>query len=190
MLLGCADQKPANEGEFKRWFNIEENGYVKSKQIGSILFNLRQQPKELMALRELRGVSDLAKRDSIIKTYEGSMYYVLEMKWQKEEGSSEQPLKGMVQNYDEYKSLLEQLAFNIGTNVNLEIGGKEIVPSIAHFEQAYEISNSNRFIFSFPVVEDQQKEEARFVFRDQYFGTGVQKFKFKNQKEVPVVPLF
>ena len=47
------------------------------------------------------------------------------------------------------------------------------------------MAKSNRFMISFPVNENTESKERRFVFYDDYFGTGMQKFKFEPQQNIP-----
>ncbi len=185
-MIGCTSSTNS-EQKYKAWFADQDNGYYKTRQIGSLKYIVQQRPASYMAINELRSVKDQSQYDSILNSYSGNWYFIMDISFENKAGDQGQPVKGVISSYEDYKKMISDLSFNIGTNVTLEVGVEELAPSLAHFESGFELSNSNRFVFSFPKEEE---KEVRFVFRDQYFGTGIQKFKFSNQKVQPDLPKF
>ena len=182
-LVGCSNNINTSF-EYKKWCANQENGLVKTKQIGHLHFYVQRKPKALVALAELEEHPTL-NQDSLIQIYAGSDYYMLDISW-KDENNTEQPLRGKLTNYQEYAELVNQLSYSIAQNIKLEYEGEQIEPSIVHYEPGYELARSNRFMISFPAQQD--LKASRFVFNDQYFGTGVQKFKFDEITNIPELP--
>lgn len=71
------------------------------------------------------------------------------------------------------------LSFAVINDVFLEVDGKELQPVLHHYERNYGIKPTVDLVFFFNKVR--VKSEINFCYRDQLFGQGLVKMKYKKE---------
>lgn len=191
-ISGCQqkNKEPKNLSEYRAWFLNEENGFVKKRCVNELCINIQYKPKELMAINEIKMLTQLNQHmvDSIVTTYRGSEYFMMEFSQKNSESAD--PLRIQGGSLEKYSKLTEDLAFQINEQLRVIKNNKDtLFASISHLEQAYELSGVKKIIIAFPgqFMED---DEILFIYDDQIFEMGRLKYKFEiKNKKIPTIPL-
>lgn len=192
-ISGCSSTpEVSNLSEYKQWFFDPSNGFYKQKFIGGLEYSLLYKHYELMALQEIisEGVNDEERRTDIINEYRNGVAFVLKIGYDSR-GKKEIPglVNTSVKNYAEYEELIRELAFGIQEKISLQINGNEYDPSVSHFERGYELEKEASFLIAFNLEESPQDYPMSFVFNDDVFNSGVNKFYFDITKvKTPQIP--
>ncbi len=180
---------PENLSEYKAWFFIEDNGFIKKRCLNDLCINVVYKPNELMAINEIKALKPINKNriDSVVKTYKGSEYFMMEIGHMDVENKD--PLRIQGGNLEKYGELTESLAFHINENLLLLKNNIDtLYPSISHLELGYELSGVKKIIVAFP-GQFTNNDEIVFIYDDEIFGFGRMKYKFDIDKErIPTIP--
>lgn len=190
-FISC-NKKLDNITEYKQWFNEEQNGSLKKKNIGNLNFTVQYRPVDLMVANELETGKpfDENKIIKLRESYGHSMYFLLEVGIPGQSGSgvNKDLLKSISDNYTDFADNVNLLSFKMDDYVELIVGEDTLSPTLYHYERAYELGNKQKFLFAFAV--DNEKEDATLVFYDEIFGTGKNNFKFNiSEINVPELPV-
>jgi len=192
-FLACNNYHPKTKREYRAWFANEDNGFLKKKQIGYLQFNVQYRPIDYMLLNELEEDKSYDKNqiDTLRKSYGSSKYFLLEVGIDDEDMTiNEDMTRLMINNYKEFQELITTLAFDMKSKVSLQLGEDTYEPSIYHFERGYELGYKQRFVFAFAIPSESDKSEFTFVFDDDLFDSGINKFKFEALSNIiPSLPI-
>lgn len=189
LLFGCGGN-PSNLLAYTNWFSDKNNGYIKTKQVGSIVYKVIYTPAEYLMSQELEDNVQYKKEELALKLKElkEGRNFILQVGFSPDEDAkAENLIAAKIKNYDQYKKIITDLSFNIESNASLVSGSDTIYPSIYHFERGYELAKSQTFLFSFPVLNE--IDDMTFIFDDPMFETGINKFQFNNLKRIPPLPI-
>ena len=179
LMISCSSA-PSNIQEYKAWFTVEENGFIRKQDAKDFIFHVTRKPAELMAMSEIQELPILEKSrvDSIVRTYDESEYFMLDIQLKDAKvGSNAGLLNHLTGDYVSYETYFKDLAFTANEHVELVINGDTLLPLIYHFEPTYELAKSVRLIFGFP--KKNNSDEMTFIFDDELIGYGRLKFIFK-----------
>jgi len=98
-----------------------------------------------------------------------------------------------VSDYQEFAQRLEEMNFNMKQYIQLKVADKIYWPELAQMESTYGLEQSRKMLFVFKAVDESGNriltEDAQFVYTDELFNTGINKFKFKIA-DVEALPEF
>lgn len=191
-LMYSCSQQPKDINDYISWFAKEETGFVKRKQLNNLTYTVQYRPVDLMIINELKTLNNPQKDDidSLKKNYGHSKYFLLEISPDNKGQNSGNLIKNFSTDYESYKEIVEELAFNIQEQVELIIEGDTLAPRIYHYEQGYELSSNQRFLFAFQTKEKIKANEMTFIYNDHLFGSGRLKFQFNlKNSNIPSLPI-
>jgi hypothetical protein len=178
MLVGLAAWK---------WSATDATPTALSKQrfINGLEFTVQQLPVELLVERELRSESSPANdamRDSIRASYGDGMYFMFKIGTDDRKGiNNDDPLILLAMRNGDFEASIKQMAFEMPSTLELQVGDSTYEPTLCHFERTYELSRELRFFVAFAPLATREQQEFTFTWNDQYFNTGINRFKFKPQ---------
>ncbi len=193
LIGGCGRTVVSDVNAFKKLIFKPERGLVKEKQVGSILYKLNFMPASYLAYNSClqSGATAPAVKDSLLAGYANSLTFLLNIG----------PAKGQdfditqlgVANYGEFAEQLEQLAFKAADWIALEVNGQVYKPSLVRMENINALEKSRNFmvVFENPTVagKDLTQFDWTFVYADELFNTGVNKFLF-SKEAIQKIPEF
>ena len=178
-LLPACQPVPKTEAEYYRWLHDPENGLVQTRQIGDLQLSVKYLPAELLACRELKGVSPTPRQvDSVRNRYGQSRAFLLTVK-PRTAGRGEDVMYRGVGGYQDYKERVMELNFNLGRYVSLKDGEKEVKPLLHTLENTYGTTEGRSLYLVFENVAS-DAPALDFVFSDEVFGTGISHFRFRK----------
>jgi hypothetical protein len=182
IVTGCKEKQPETLAEYRSWFGKAENGYVKEKAIGGLVFTVQYRPIELEILNELEEGASYSQQyiDSLKRRYEGSNYFVMEIRVKDPEGAGEGVLYRSEEFMNNFNQTVEKLSFGMGERFFLEVESDTIYPSVYHFERGFELGERQRFVLGFP--DKKKKGPITFVYNDDLFHASILKFQFETEK--------
>ncbi len=131
------------------------------------------------------------QKDSIIKSFNNSVTFILNIG--PAEGENFDITQLGVANYQEFAQRIEQMAFKANEWINLKVGDTEHKPSIVRLENINALEHSRNFIVVFSSEKnsekDLRKKDMCFIYNDEMFNTGVNKFVF-NSSDINNIPQF
>ena len=187
--MSC-ENAPRSLAQYSNWFASLDNGYVKQKQVGKILYKVIYTPAEYLLSRQLAAdqTYDVEAIEAKLSELKAGKNFILQVGLASGEASGgEELLAAKVKDYEGYKQLIDQLSFNFQEQASLITNGDTLAPSMYHFERGYELAKTQTFLFAFPVSD--ATDEMTFRFEDPLFETGVNKFRFSQLKTIPPLPI-
>lgn len=191
LLQASCNTSISSIDDYKAWFNMPENGFVKSKIVNGFSFTVQHRPVDLMILNELKSFSNYDDKilDSLRDSYGNNKYFLLEISPEKDvtEGVN---FYNLFSDYDSYSEAVNELAFKLNEQLSLIIGGDTLKPSLHIYEQVYELSSVQKFLVAFQTEDKEMANQMTFVYNDDLFRAGRLKFNFTNKPEdIPQLPV-
>ena len=171
---------------YLKYLSDKENGLVIEKATGGILMRVKYLPTDYLVFNDLKNNENntLTLKDSIKQSYQNSMTFMLTIGPDRNE--SFDITKVGVKNYEEFAQRIEEMNFNMTQYVTLKINEKEYTPALTQMESVNGLAQERNILFVFNALDEQGKEilknDAQFVYNDELFYTGINKFKFKMDK--------
>ncbi|GAL85638.1 hypothetical protein Solca_4192 [Sporocytophaga myxococcoides] len=179
---------PKTIAEYKAWFNDQENGFIKTKEINNLIFSVQYRPVDLFLSGELDPGKTYTDKelDSLREGYRGSKYFVLEIAIQDKEVRDK---NGLLEK-ELFLNAFSGKANTIASNVKLAIDGDTISPSIFHEENGYELGSRKRVLFAFPSQKSKDVFNMNFIYNDEIFNSSILNFGFEiDEDKVPELPI-
>jgi len=169
--------------EYMNYLDHPENGIKKTREIGGIKISVKYLPSDYLTYNETKDSTHMfsqSKRDSIKNTYGQSSTFLLTLG--PSEGNSFDITRVNVNSMEEFQQRMMAMSFSMDQMVVMQIGDKKIVPSITQMEQLYGLRNKRDIVIVFDVnPEKLLKNDVAFIFKDELFYTGINKFTFKAE---------
>jgi hypothetical protein len=184
--MGCSSSFKS-EGDFLKWMNEPENGYVKRTSANGFSISLKYLPPEYLGFIEMKKGDVKVDVQSLIKEFDGSRTFLLTLE---HEVSGVDVTNYNINNVPEFKERMNELNFQIKDYLSLKTKeGQTIRPVLTTFENLYEIGDKKSFYVVFTKEDEVQDkpEELDIVFHDPFFDTGINHFVFKT-KDIDNVP--
>lgn len=165
--------------ELTKYINVPENGLLKEKTVGGIKFKLKYLPTDYLIYSQLDQKQSHRRPliDSLGKRYENSVTFLLTIGPADDE--SFDITKYGIANYEEFAKQLEQLCFQAQDWITIrDDSGKEYTPGIVHLENINALEKHRNVVVVFN-TRDYLKTNFSFIFSDELFNTGINKFYFK-----------
>lgn len=165
--------------ELTQYINVADNGLMKEKAVGGIKFKLKYLPTDYLVYSQLELAQSHSKPliDSLQKRYQNSVTFLLSIGPADDE--SFDITKYGISNYEEFAKQLEQLCFGAQEWISVKDDqGKEYKPGIVHMENINALEKHRNVMIVFDTTEC-LKNNFSFIFSDELFHTGINKFYFK-----------
>lgn len=190
LCIGCNPKYMEDPKSYIAFLNDPKNGLVKEKTIAGIKFKLRYIPTGLTAYNQLKNLqaSEMIK-DSIKKSYDNSLTFILNIGPADDEKFDITRVD--ISNYRQFADRIEQLSFQTQEYISLSCGDSLYKPSITKIENINAPENGRNFIVVFDseknTAKDLRKHDLCFIYKDEMFSTGVNKFMF-TASDINAVP--
>lgn len=188
---GCQPSEIKNPKDYFVYLSDPKNGLIKEKSIAGITYRIKYLPTEYLAYNASRNMICSANtRDSLIKSYDNSLTFLVNIGPAKEEDFD--ITRVGVSNYEEFAQRIEEMAFNAQEWMFLKSGDKEYKPLIVRMENINAQDNSRNFMVVFSATSGTnqlRKNDLCFSYQDELFNTGTNKFIFKS-KDISALPEF
>ncbi|MBQ21652.1 MAG: hypothetical protein CMD31_12930 [Flavobacteriales bacterium] len=171
----------------------KDNGLVKEKSIGGIQLKVKYLPNDYLVYNEVKNNKQLTENllDSLKLTYANSITFMMVLGPDKNE--SFDITRVGVANYEEFAQRIEEMNFNMMQHVKLQVGNEAYSPELYQMESTYGLEQSRKFLFVFKAKDEKSntilKDDFQFVYADELFNTGINKFQFKHS-DVNAIPTF
>ena len=185
-LFNCTNNKSFNNvNELAKYINNSENGLFKEKTIGVINYKLKYLPTEYLVYKQLSANSKKSVIDSLNMEYKNSITFLLSI------GPSDDQSFDITQygvsNYQEFSVLIEKMCFRADQLIYIQDkSGKEHKPAIVQMENINALEKHRNLMVVFH-NESYFSNDFSFVFNDELFSTGINKFLFRS-KDINDVP--
>lgn len=189
-LSSCSTKAIDNFKEYAMYLNKAENGLVKEKSVSGLHYRLKFLPKHYQAFTTLNGLdSKKINKDSLVAAYSKSITFLLTIG--PAEGEDFDITRVGVKDYQEFADRIEDMSFRANEWMRLKCGEVSVVPSLVRMENINAQERSRNFIVVFEqqdALEKAMKEsDTQFIYDDELFGTGTNKFLFEH-KQLNAVP--
>lgn len=193
----CSSKESAIQ-EYLALLHDEDNGYNKSIEVGDLQLEMKLIPAEYMAYMESKGdgkFGSQSKMDSLIKTYENNLHFILTMGPTEETKDKFDVTTIGVANYDEFDERAKTLNFQMKERLTLSNGERKWTAVICEMENVYSLSFHRTFNIVFTpqksISELKNLKSFRLTYDDEIFGVGKNTFAFNElkQKELPVISI-
>ena len=162
----------------------KDNGLVKEKSIGGIQLKVKYLPNDYLVYNDIKQNKQKTKGlvDSVKLTYANSITFMMVIGPDKNE--SFDITRVGVDNYEEFAQRIEEINFNMMQYVKLQVNNEEYSPELYQMESTYGLEQSRKFLFVFKAKDEKSntilKDDFQFVYADEMFNTGINKFQFKH----------
>ena len=187
IFLASCEQQPKNKIEYNRWFNDEANGYVRSRQLNDLIFKVQYRPVDLLVVNEIDMDKVYSEQDidKIRESYGDSVYFMMELSIKDSNSENKKNVYEELKQQNKQKAFMEDLSFSILRHVSLKVNAKSYKPTLYHVEKSHELSNSLRFMFAFPLDNNENIDEMTFSYQNFPYSTDSLSFGF-NLKDLTV----
>ncbi len=180
--------EPMNDDAGKKYFesandlnqwNETSAEVVKQKNIGDFEYTVKELSPDVMALQELKGVTNNASAYEEAKShYTELLYFKLNVQNPKATGEL---LKYNLESSGQYTERIKYCSFEINRDIYIT-NGKDTVPCALHeFERTFNIQSGLNFMLGFPKISS--AKGLTLVYHDQLFKQGLIKFSYANDSE-------
>lgn len=183
-LFSCKKQV-LDYKEYMKFLANKESGLVKEIATGGIKLKVKYLPLDYLVYNQVKSSDSLAskeERENIKKTYENSLTFMLTLGPDTNESFS--ITRVGVTNYQEFAERIETMSFNMSEYISLKIKDKEYKPDLTQMESINSLEQSKNIIVVFKAIDEVGKkittDDLVFIYNDELFLTGINKFKFKK----------
>ncbi|MGZ4041849.1 MAG: hypothetical protein ACXVO9_01520 [Bacteroidia bacterium] len=170
--------------EFVKWCRDEENGLLKSKEIGDITFSLQFKPAEyVICMEQKTNMLSSKVLSEGLNELDGMDYYDFKIEITSGEGELLKHNSSSVAGYNER---VNYFAFEMQKDLKLINGTDTLDCKLFHFERAYDVAPYTVFLMAFPKIRNENKEVV-FLYEDKVFKKGIIKFTY-SKEELTQIP--
>lgn len=191
-LFSCSEKKEFSKlEELTKYINSKESGLLNEKVVGGIRYKIKYLPTDYLIYKQIdqQQVPRNYAIDSLYSAFGNSITFLFSIGPESDNGTN--ITNYGVGNYEEFSERLKQLCFDSQEWIYLQSSsGKEYKPSLVHLENINSLEKHRNLI----VVFEKDKfvtDDFSFVFHDEIFQTGINKFYFKSNdiKRIPKIKL-
>ena len=182
--------------DFNAYLGDRTNGLLRERTIGGVNYRLALQPADLLAYREFCAVGALQPEslDSLMQSFSQTLAFQMNLSPDKSVAEGDVMYKG-ISSYDDYADRVRMVNFNMPEMIALHIGENVYTPVLCLAENTYSLTQGRNVLILFEATDLQSamiaNEESTVVFNDEIFGSGIQHFRFENDKlmNIPGLPI-
>jgi len=190
MLLAC-NNSTTDFKEYLHYLSNKENGLIKEKTVSGINLKVKYLPTNYLVYNELKNEVNptIEVIEETKNEYKNSVTFMMILGPDK--GESFDITRVSISNYQEFAQRIEKMNFSMTDFVKLRINEQEYTPELAQMESTYGLEQHRKILFVFKAIDAEGNkiltEDVQFVYNDELFHTGTNKFKFKlnDIQEIP-----
>ena len=182
-LFGCG-KKELSKQAYAAYVNDPSHGFIKSKEIGGLVFEAFYNTPEWMAVKEAS--SDETKKDlgNLVKEYEGLYYFNFRVKSAKE---GEHVLSALGKNREDILAADSYMNFDMQQDFYLLDGTDTCACVLFAADKTYAVSKVLTFSLAFDKKNNTSNSDKELVYDDKTFGKGVIRFTILG-KDILSIP--
>lgn len=177
--------------EYLKYLADKDNGLVKEASAGGVKVKVKYLPTDYLiykAAHNSDSVASKAQIENLHKEYENSLTFILTLG--PADGESFSITRVGINSYEEFAQRIETMSFNMKEYISLVVGDKEYKPDLIQLESINSLEQSKNIIVVFNTVDKAgvniMQDDLVFIYNDELFLTGVNKFKFKKSDLVHI----
>ncbi len=169
ICVGCRPMSFQDETDLLTYLKNEENGYLQSKQINGVQYQLMYKPTDLLVSQELNGKkANQATIDSLRSKYDRYRYYNLSMS-----KNNKELLTNVARDRQQFGSMVNTLSFGMEQYIHLFTEKRDTIALLDYvYPRMYGMSKSTSMLLVYPKEELANSEQINFSIADLGFGTG------------------
>ncbi len=191
VLFSCTGDK-LNYKSYLKYLADPENGITKERATHGIKLKVKYLPLNYLVYNAVKSVDNGVSKEElekIKKSYANSLTFMLTLGPDDNESFSITNVG--VENYEQFAQRIETMSFNMKEYIRLNVNNKQYVPELVQMETINTLEPSKNLIIVFNTLDEKGKEikdnDMTFVYNDELFYTGINKFIFKA-KDLKAVP--
>lgn len=163
-LVSCRPVVPVEE--INAFVGNPENGFLITKTVGNIEYQIRHKPSELVAVQSGELRDDLSNLESVLEAYKDQWHFDLRI------GSvnGRPPLENQVYTQGEYSPELKTLMSGIQRQLSILTPADTLNCLLHHFERSYGVAPYHTISLVF--AKPKETKDVVLKYNDQLFGTG------------------
>ena len=169
-----------------------ENGITKEKVTHGIKLKVKYLPVNYLvynAVKSNDGAISKVELEKIKRSYANSLTFMLTLGPDDNEAFSITNVG--IENYEQFAQRIETMSFNMKEYLALYVNSKKYVPELVQMETINTLEPSKNLIVVFNNLDEKGNDitsnDMTFVFNDELFYTGINKFVFKA-KDLKTLP--
>lgn len=186
LFVGCNQHGIDSEKELLSWINHQDNGLVKTKYINGIRLTAKYLPPAYLAYKEwvTADKKNFGYQD-VLKTYQHNRTFLLTIGPDDRKKAGGDVMFYNVLNEKDYKQRVQDLNFDIGRYISLNMETKQLAPKLHTLENTYGLGKHRNIYLVFADDEANggllTNEKLDLKFIDEIFQTGISHFVFDKQ---------
>jgi len=176
VLAGCRPKR-LNKNDLLKYVQDYDHGLVHHTAVNGIGMRVSYQPRELLMLQELEGVSepDKEEMDWVKEKYNDQEYFIMGL------SRNNQEVIRQLGGFSQYSNMLQVLSFQMADKVLLISDKQDTVTTEDYvFQQTFGMSNENNLLFVFDRAKLAKADEWTMYIKEFGLGLGIQKFVFRR----------
>lgn len=182
LLFLCSCQTTFySEKEFFEWLNNPNSGLIKTRKVDGLNITMKYLPAKYLVLKEMNGVFNAKKADSLEKKYANGLTFLLTFS-PIDDNTGDVMYKDL-QEFEEYASRLKNLQFDIGKYIFIRSTNKEFRPILSTLENTFGVTKHRNIYIVFGGDDKNdilKSKEIDIVLEDDIFVTGIHHFVFDS----------
>ncbi len=186
-LLSSCSSGFKDEAAFYKWFNNDENGFIKIKVIGDKKISVKYLPPQFLAYKELKNKKGTSKdvKDSLENYYSKSRTFLLKIEPADVKKGGDIQYED-VASFGDYVERTKTLNFDMEGFITLKTDKQELAPVLVNMENTYSVEKGRNFLIVFTEKDKtsdlENSEEFDFILDGELFKTGISHFVFKKKE--------
>ena len=181
-FISC-NTKTLAYAEYLKYIANEENGLVKEKTVTGVSIKVKYLPADYLVYNALKLEKDSITANEIEhekKEYSNSITFMLTIGPAK--GETFDITRVGLQNYEEFAERIQNLSFNMKEYITLKADTNTYYPQLVQLEtiNTKELSKNLIVVFNDDNGKSLLKQDITFIYNDEMFRTGINKFVFES----------
>lgn len=182
-LLACKSE--LNHEELIEYVNEEDNGLIKTKQLGKTIVELVYKPSDLLIQQDLSNKENSTQEEieKIKSNYNNSLYFTLNLSVDGQELEV-----GGLQSKEKFAKRVELLSFGMRDRIQIKTSKNDSVSLLDYaYPRMYGVTGKSTMLLVFDRSQATDGEWFDVIVNGYDLGVGINKFRF-NTKDIEEVP--
>jgi hypothetical protein len=183
LLLSACRKSVLDHKEYMKFMADKNNGLVKEASAGGVKVKVKHLPLDYLVYNAVKSNDTMVSEEQVAdikKSYESSITFMLTLG--PDDNESFHITRVGISSYEEFAERIETMSFHMKDYITLKIGDKEYKPDLTQMESINSPERSKSIIVVFKSVDEAGKsivtDDLVFIYNDELFFTGINKFKF------------
>lgn len=186
LLLGCGRGTIDSAESLYAWMNDQDNGLVITKYVNGIKLTAKYLPPAYLAYKEwVDSDKENLRYQDVLSGYQNNRTFLLTIGPDDREVAGGDVMFYNVLNEKDYRQRVQDLNFDIGKYISLNVENRQLAPKLHTLENTYGLGNHRNIYLVF--ADDKINgslltgERLDLKFIDGIFQTGISHFVFDKQ---------